>query len=1056
MGKILLWHLFVLSVVFLFLGYTVSSHAQGCYIIRHYTNENGLPANGLKGIELDKKTGFLWVGTQGGLARFDGVDFKNFSSGKGATVSRTNLIARNREGAIYFEDDHFSVYRIRGSQPEFIMTDTVYYPFFQNERWQSLYRSVGRLKKTLKNQQRASFLPNWAVFPDGTADSNNFSFVHFGHGYQYIATKDTLLDFPGISKVLKVGPDVYFVDSAERLWQYSDSLQKLQYVEVRGIPDRNEERSQRSQFIWTPGMDEPLFISGRGIWTLRGKGITLSLSPLCQDCCPLNANISSAQVWKEQGIIFLGSHISGLYAIKTRSLQSVRSDIATEAGKVEYAQVEIEPGTIYTASGFSYSAEGKLLPGRPRIQFASYGIYRDQRGDCWFNHDDTIIHYYPKTHRYSRIAVNDGASKMIFLEARGRMYVFSDQAFAEITGEQYRLLHKLPFLPHDPKNWLNPDAVVEMSPGTFAIATEKVVLLHTGKKIRLDTISIPGVNVKTRALLKYRDYLLIGTYGQGIYIYKNGTVKKMPLDKNDYLSYAHCFMPDSKGFCWISTNRGLLKVSLEALTEAYENNLDEIYYHYFGKEDGIYNTELNGGCQPCALQLSTGLFSFPSMDGVVLLDPLKPHTPPPSGPVFVEAIYADSMAYRPGDSMLRALPNRLRNIRITVALSQFSKPENVYFSYKLEPYNDSWEVQDITRNNTLLFGGLKPGNYKLYLRVRNGFAPDAFNTTVLTFRILVPWYQRWWFYALCFAGLIALIWGIVKWRTSWILKRKRELQQLVTIQTRDIEQQSKRLEKQLYQLQAQQMRLEEDNRVKARLIGIISHDMISPIKFVGYLSKKLRDSFPASDDTYQSADLITTMAQNLESLSVNMLNWIRFHHESLTMRKEKFNLYGLIRESVDIASTLAKEKGLLFHIDIPENTLVFHYRQIIGVMIYNLAMNAVKHTAAGEIRIACNHAADHLSLSVTDTGAGMPPEMLELLNNREIIVSRYAAGDAKKYQFGYVIIKDLLRLSSGNMEVTSILHQGTSVTLSWPVEDEPGSNLSEQVRQHTKSNIANE
>lgn len=1047
MGKILLWRLFALSVAIIFQGYTLSAQTQDNYTLRHYTSENGLPSNGVKGIELDKKTGFLWIGTQAGLARFDGVNFRNFSSEKGATVSRTNLIARNREGSIYVEDDNFSVYRIANNTPRFVMPDTVYYPFFQNEKWQSLYKSVGRLKKLLKNHRRSSFLPNWILFPDRTADSNNFSFVHFGNGYQYIAREDTLLNFPGISKVLKVGPDIYFLDSAELLWQYSDSMHKLLQVEVAGTPRRNEKKGERPQYIWTPGMEEPLLICGRDIWTLQSRDGALSLSPLCRGCCPRNANISFAQRWKEQGIIFLGSYISGLYTIKESSLQSVRSDIAKEAGKVEYAQLEVEPGVIYTASGFSYSTQGKLLPDKPRVQFSSYGVYQDQKGDCWFNHGDTIIHYDPKTGRRGRIPVNDGASKMIFLEARGQMYVFSDQAFAEITGEQYRLLYQLPFRTQDPKNWFNPDAVVELSPGTFAIATEKVVLLHTGKHIELDTIPIPGVNVKTRALLKYRDYLLIGTYGQGFYLYKNGVVKKMPLDKNGYLSYAHCFMPDEKGFCWISTNRGLFKVSLDALAAAYENDLDEIYYHYFGKDDGMYKTELNGGCQPCALRLSNGFFSFPSMDGLVLLDPLKAHTPPPSGPVFVDAIHADSVLYQPGDSSLHALPHGLRSIRFTIALSQFSKPENIYFSYKLEPYSDSWEVQDITKNNMLLFGGLKPGNYRLYLRVRNGFAPDAFSTTLVTFRILTPWYQRWWFYTLCFAGLVVLMAGIVKWRTARIVKRKEELQQLVTLQTRDIGLQSKRLEDQLNQLQVQQMRLEEDNRVKARLIGIISHDMISPIKFMGYLGKRLRDSYPPSADAYQSADLIATMAQNLESLSVNMLNWIRFHHESLKMKKEKFNLHDLIGESVHIAATLAREKGLQLHIDIPESATVFHYRQIIGVMIYNLAMNAVKHTTAGEVRITCHHAADRLSLSVADTGTGMPPEMVALINDPDTIVSRYAAGDAKKYQFGYVIIKDLLRLSNGRIEVTSALNTGTVVNLSWPVTDEehhpPGTALPE-------------
>lgn len=86
---------------------------QDNYFIQHYTNENGLPANGVKGIELDKKSGFLWVGTQAGLVRFDGKNFKHFGSAKNTAVpSRIHFIAKNREGNIYCEEDNFLVYGI--------------------------------------------------------------------------------------------------------------------------------------------------------------------------------------------------------------------------------------------------------------------------------------------------------------------------------------------------------------------------------------------------------------------------------------------------------------------------------------------------------------------------------------------------------------------------------------------------------------------------------------------------------------------------------------------------------------------------------------------------------------------------------------------------------------------------------------------------------------------------------------------------------------------------------------------------------------------------------
>lgn len=1002
---------------------------QDNYFIQHYTNENGLPANGVKGIELDKKSGFLWVGTQAGLVRFDGKYFKHFGSVKNTAIpSRIAFIAKNREGTIYCEEDNFSVYRIADNLAEWVATDSFLMPRFMTRDGRDLVPPLKELKEKMLNAERSAFFPPWMVFHEGLNDSTSFSVLYFDRIYYYNAAKDTLFNFPGFQNILKLAGHVYYVSFNMELWEYNDRLNRLLPVQVTGMPGWTKD-SEKPKFIWVPGMEDPLLVYKQDIWKLRQAENGLSLSQLCRECSPANAKISSLQVWEEKGLIFLGSPINGLYVVRTPFLHSVRADTTTETGKSEYAQIEIMPGVINTLSGLAYSAEGRLLPDKSILQFPNSNIYQNHQGDYWYSSGDTIIHFYKQGNFYAKMPVKDGAAQMVFAEIGKRVYVISDKAIAEITGDRYRLLYKLPYLSNALKNSLSPTAAVEWKPGILAIAADKLLLFDTKREMVLDTIPIPGLIAQVRSLMKYGDCLLVGTYGQGFYMYKDGKVKKMPLDKNGYLSYAHCFMPDDNGYCWISTNHGLFKASLNALVKAYENNLNEIYYQYFGKDNGIFNTEFNGGCQPCALKLSTGQFSFPSMNGVVIFDPHQQHIPPPAGQLFIDEVWGDSSLHQIHNSSLQMLPYGLKNLRFKLALPQFGNSENIYFSYKLEPYNDEWETQDITQNSTLLFGGLKPGNYTLRLRVRNGFEPDEFGTAAITFSISKPWYQTWWFYLLCLVSFIAMVWGLVKWRTARIARRKEELQQQVAIQTKNIEEQSKQLGSQLLQLQSQQIKLEEDNQIKARLIGIISHDMISPLKFMSHVGKKIKNAFPESDTHHHSADFIVNVAQELESLSMNILNWIKFHHGSVKMKPEKFNLHGLVEDSVEIASTLAKEKGIMFYNDVPEDIEVFQYRQAVGVIIYNLAMNATKYTIAGEIRIISQCADGYLYLTVTDTGAGMPPELVKKLNLPEAFVAGYSVSQTSKYQFGYVIIKDLLRLVDGSITVESILNKGTRVTI---------------------------
>jgi signal transduction histidine kinase len=1014
---------------------TVSVYSQNNYIFHHYTNENGLPANGIKGIELDKKTGFLWIGTQAGLARFDGTYFKRFGSAKNPEAAfRINFISRNHEGTIYCEDEHFSVYQIKEHRPEFVVTDSTLEAPTMLQGGRFALKPLKQLTENLRRHSRSSFLPAWIIFNDETEDSTSFSILSFDHACHYDAATDSLFVLQGFESFVKLDGHVYFSRPNLELWEFESKQKKFVPVPVAGIPEWNGSTGEKPRFIWKPGMKEPLLIYRRNIWKLQRTVNGLELSLLCRSCTPADANIVDIQVWEEQGIIFLGSVVNGLYVVKNAFLQSLSADTLEESGKVKYAQAEIRPGVIsslplYQTEDLPYRKTG--------IRFYPYTFFRDQKGGYWLHSKDTIVHFMPGGKSHSIIVLNDGSFKIMFAEIQNRIYAISDIAIGEVIGDHYRLIYKLPLRSNNFNNTLNPDAVIEWKPGILAIAAAKLVLFDTEKRNSLDTIPIPGLTGKVRSLLKYGDYLLIGTYGQGFYIYKNGIVKKMPLDNNQYLSYPHCFMGDDNGFCWISTNHGLFKASFNALVAAFERNLHEIYYQYFGKEDGISNTEFNGACQPCALKLGNGSFSFPSMNGVVVFNPNKQHALAPSGHIFIEEILADSVSYQANSHSLHTLPYNLKNLRFKLSLPQFSNQENIYFSYKLQPYSDDWETQDIIQNNILQFGGLKPGNYKLYLRVRNGFEPDQFGTTIVQFTILKPWYQKWWFYVLCFLAFITVTWGLVKWETANVTKRKKELQRQVTVQTESIASQSKQLEYQLNQLQDQQVRLEDDNKIKARLIAIISHDMISPIKFMGFVSKKLRDAFPSSDPVYRSAESMVTISQELESLSVNMLNWIRFHYETDKLKPGWFDLQDTVNESTEIASTLAIEKGIKLFNEVPAGIRVFQYRQAISVIIYNLAINAVKYTSTGEIKISYHSSGNYFSLILSDTGKGMSTELVKTLNSQDALIADSATGDAKKFQFGYAIIKDLIQLVNGSMKIESEIEKGTRVTISCKLSEDP-------------------
>ena len=88
--------------------------AQNGYSIRYYNTENGMSSNGIKGLQWDEPTGFLWIATESGLMRFNGIDFKNFNKDNvpGLTSERTYFLLRSSDGRLYMADEAHNLFTI--------------------------------------------------------------------------------------------------------------------------------------------------------------------------------------------------------------------------------------------------------------------------------------------------------------------------------------------------------------------------------------------------------------------------------------------------------------------------------------------------------------------------------------------------------------------------------------------------------------------------------------------------------------------------------------------------------------------------------------------------------------------------------------------------------------------------------------------------------------------------------------------------------------------------------------------------------------------------------
>jgi signal transduction histidine kinase len=560
--------------------------------------------------------------------------------------------------------------------------------------------------------------------------------------------------------------------------------------------------------------------------------------------------------------------------------------------------------------------------------------------------------------------------------------------------------------------------VEEIEPGIVLLATCSGILKFNINNNKMDTI-LNSVGSCIRSTWKYKDYIFFGTYGKGFLIWKNGILKSMPLDKRKYLLYAHCFIPDDDGYCWISTNRGLFKAKIDELINAYEKTSSRVYYHYFGKNDGMDMIEMNGGCTPCALQLKNKTLSFPTMDGLLWVDPGKAKPILPDGEIFIDAIIADSTELDPEQPNGLILPSKTNEITVRLAFAAWCNKENIYLEYQL---NDTlhWQPVNTDVDAVIHLNNLSPGNHLLRFRKLNGFGINNYSYETIRLNITTPWYKMWWFNVLIVFGAGGLVLLYVNLRTRQLKLNQQRLEKQVSEKTKE--------------LQAKNEALEKNDSIKTRLISIISHDIVTPLKFLTAAGKNLiekRNVMPEELQKETLAEMANT-SQELQMLSTNILNWIKYQNENRRLARENFNIHEMVKQVTGILKSLARQKHLILKNLVDPELTMYQYYEPLKILVYNLLTNAINFSEKEEILIGAEKENGFVKIWVKDHGVGMTPEQIQHITADEIIITSANVDKRKGHGLGYLIIKDLLKMTGGTLHIQSEKGSGTTISITLP------------------------
>jgi len=1008
----------ILLTVSVILSHFSFAQVPATFQIRHYTTENGLPSNGIKGIEWDEATGFLWIATEAGIVRFNGIDFKTYTDKNTPIIGseRFRFLIRNNSGTVYAADDHENIFTVR--QNELILSRKTTKGTQRNiyRAYYALSVSDTFFKYKVDHPAAKPFFDDSKIPESIPLTDTSALFVYNERPIAITLTNDEPVPLSVenifIKTAFKIRDLVFLVSNEKQVFRVDIAAHHLAPIKFDETFE-NEFNKEEFHFFWNSSERNSIAIKKNKAWSLDYDGARLIAREIC-DTVPVNILIKDIQYSKEKNLLFVSTDSKGLFVIKQNKVTVVhKKQTAFDEANAYYSQIELAGNSVLTDNGDVLGPAGKansLLPVKDKF----YNSYLSIDSLIWYNKRFTtsLFCYSYKTGlttEYSKIPVQQ---HFALSYSNGKIYIANDEGLGKLQGDS---LHY--FFHSKERNWSSPYTMAELSPGIFAVACCQLIRCNTLTGVADTLLDLPDNCI--RALWKYKDYLFIGTYGKGYYIYKNGTIKAMPLDKNNFLLYVHGFIADKHGYCWMSTNRGLFKSSLPDILYAFEHNVDKIYYHYFGRNDGMDITEMNGSFAPFALQMQNETISFPTMDGLLWVNPGKASPILPYGNIYIDEVQVDSEKMNADSLTKKPFASDTKEILIRLGFSAWCNKENLYIDYDLNN-SGKWKTVNVDNEAVIRLYGLTRGDYALRIRKMNGFGVNNYSYSEFHFHINTPWYQQWWFYIL----LVFVIMGIgslyIRLRTRQYALRQRKLEQQVFEKTKE--------------LQLKNVILEKNDTIKTRLISIISHDIITPLKFLTVAGKNLVQKKQLMPEEMQNEAIneMTKTSQDLQLLTTNILNWIMYQSQNRRIAKENINLHEIVEKVFGILNPLAhqKQQHLLNNTD--EQLVVFQYAGPLRVLIYNLVMNAINFSGKGNINVSDGRENDNVIISVKDEGAGMTPEQIQNIMNDEVIISSTTVDSRKGHGLGYLIIKDLIKMIGAELIINSEKGKGTTVSIKIP------------------------
>ena len=922
------------------------------------------------------KYGYIWVGTEYGLSKFDGYRFTNYLHNEEDTTSITDNIISDllvdKKGNLWigcakglmrynYETNNFSRLQFPdGRKPRI-------YSMVESHRGDILLGTAGYGLYSVKNNGIEKTANNRFTIRWERAYAERDSDVFFTHIYEdkhhYLWQSSHLSTFTRfIEKQGKVqrkdfkspyGAPVAFIQHRPQAMLIVCMYGIIYYDYRTGrIADAGYDLGTFKNHVTinnaTFDHDGNLYISTSEHGALIIKKGSNKVEQL--ENSNSNFNLSTAFVndiiEDKDNNLWIGCYKKGLYLLNQRQQAFSSWSFSAQNYIIGSSVSSIAPGengetwcTVQNSGVFCFDASGKIIA-HPTSPAGTCIIYKDRRGAYWISNGSALYSYNPHTGAYQEkltftsagiYCMTDDNQGNLYISVYSKgLYIYNVES-GKVTVLNMRQRGNKGFLCND---WVRSMAFdhtahlwIGTSNGVSCLNTKTLSFKDFGWNIILKDRQANGICEGKNG------NMIIGTE-EGLYLFDRKNNKTLALPHAEVLKGKQVcsIIKDHQGDLWISTTMGIWQ---------YDQKNRQFIGHING--NGLTTREYVLGS---SMHTANDLIAFGTSDGITTFYPERVRAKKMElGDVHLTNFIIDG---KPINCLTDefTIPYEENSFTLEFSLLNYRNTDNISFQYRIN--EGKWNSTN-EGSNAVSFNKLKPGSYTLEVRAMSN-GNFSKKSTIIHIKVCDPWYASTWAFLLYFLTAAGIILYIIY---RYERHRKEDLEE-----------------------------------TKMQFLINATHDIRSPLTLIMGPLNKLKTRITDAESK-QDIDTIDRNAQRLLLLVNQILDERKIDKDQMHLHCQKTDLKEFLRGIMSLYNFNAQERSITLSLKEDEslkeegNLQVWIDRINFDKVISNLLSNAMKYTSdGGEITLIIGKNKESAIIKVEDTGIGLKEEKTDRLFER--------------------------------------------------------------------------